>query len=480
MLHENKCKWCSIVVAAALGIIATQLPIADSNKLLPQMMDYKEWTVLEITLENTEQKNLDILQLENQDIRPMGSPSTPYVSRIAVSPKKLKEVKKELNDHRLSFKILTTDLSRELLPTVAASREELAHGSSTYDRYMTFKEMENHIDALSTHLPNKVKHKVKGKTLEGHDIHLVTVSDYTIDEDKSVIFVEGGIHAREWISPAAAMNLIDHLVESPALTKHIEWHIMPVVNPDGYVYSKSWDRLWRKNRSGTWFFFCTGVDLNRNFGFHWAGDGASTNPCKQNYAGESQFSEKESKAVRDAVLEVKDRIEAYVTFHSYGQYIMYPWGHTVKTQHENHESLDKVGQAMAKAILTAEGKRYKVGPAGKVLYVASGASDDWVANVTGAPYIYTIELRDDGSYGFILPETKIQAGVNDAWVAMQVIAKEVMDQSNLRTTIPEDDPADLPAEPKKRRRRGCKGKIHNGKKRKRCRRTKNKDYVINH
>lgn len=48
-----------------------------------------------------------------------------------------------------------------------------------------------------------------------------------------------GIHAREWVSPAAAFYLIDQLLKTPGVTTDIEWRIMPMVNPDGYVFSHS-------------------------------------------------------------------------------------------------------------------------------------------------------------------------------------------------------------------------------------------------
>ena len=68
----------------------------------------------------------------------------------------------------------------------------------------------------------------------------------------------------------------------------MNFHILPIANPDGYIYtwSNSTDiktRLWRKNRNSNWedgdsifkknqsVANCIGVDLNRNFDFHWNG-----------------------------------------------------------------------------------------------------------------------------------------------------------------------------------------------------------------
>jgi len=69
------------------------------------------------------------------------------------------------------------------------------------------------------------------------------------------------------------------------------------------------------------------VDGNRNFDFHWAEIGSSNNPCSETYHGPKAFSEKETQAVRKAVQRVKNRLAIYISIHSYGPYILYPFGH---------------------------------------------------------------------------------------------------------------------------------------------------------
>lgn len=53
--------------------------------------------------------------------------------------------------------------------------------------------------------------------------------------------------------------------------KAIDWYFLPVMNPDGYAYTHNGDRLWRKNKRRHTNRFCTGVDLNRNYGHKWGG-----------------------------------------------------------------------------------------------------------------------------------------------------------------------------------------------------------------
>jgi len=110
------------------------------------------------------------------------------------------------------------------------------------------------------------------------------------------MWIDGGIHAREWISPAAVTYIIDFLVENSE-NLETDYYILPVVNPDGYEYTFNSDRLWRKNRrKGS---TCAGIDLNRNFGYRWGGKGTSKNMCHDTYAGKKPFSEPETDAIRN-------------------------------------------------------------------------------------------------------------------------------------------------------------------------------------
>lgn len=76
---------------------------------------------------------------------------------------------------------------------------------------------------------------------------------------------------------------------------------MPVINPDGYEYTFTVDRLWRKNKrkAGYAAAGCFGVDLNRNFGYKWGGKGTSKDICRDTYAGSKPFSEPETDAIRN-------------------------------------------------------------------------------------------------------------------------------------------------------------------------------------
>ena len=123
-----------------------------------------------------------------------------------------------------------------------------------------------------------------GESYEGRKMNVLAITK--AGPGAPNIWIEAGIHAREWISPAVASFIIRELVEDyaehPSYIDNINWYYLPSgndhsldiatssssANPDGYEYSINQDRYWRKNRAPNSGSSCYGTDLNRNLGFH--------------------------------------------------------------------------------------------------------------------------------------------------------------------------------------------------------------------
>lgn len=92
----------------------------------------------------------------------------------------------------------------------------------------------------------------------------------------------------------------------------------------------------------------------------------------------------------------------------------------------DHQELERVAKEAAAAIRNVGGKVYTTGPAGSTLYPAAGGSDDWAKGDLKFKYSYTIELRDEGRYGFMLPANQIIPSGEEALAFARVIAKNLV------------------------------------------------------
>lgn len=261
-----------------------------------------------------------------------------------------------------------------------------------------------------------------GKSFELRDIKTVTISSRN-GTAKNSIFIDAGIHAREWIAVSTALYVIDQLATGKNSLQDFDWVILPVVNPDGYEYTHQTNRLWRKTRSNT-SGECIGVDGNRNFDFHWAEVGASGFSCSDTYRGATAFSESETVALKDAVMSVNDTCKLYLTLHSFGNYLLYPWGWTSDLP-ASWKALHEVGISAANAIKEATGTRYTVGSSTNVLYAAAGGSDDYMFAKANIPFSYTMELSQGGHSGFDPPPSQIEGFVKESFIGIEKMAKEI-------------------------------------------------------
>ncbi|XP_055639959.1 zinc carboxypeptidase-like [Toxorhynchites rutilus septentrionalis] len=274
--------------------------------------------------------------------------------------------------------------------------------------YNTLDEMYDWFDDLVKQYGNILTIESYGHSYEGREMKAVKLSK---GSGNPGIFLESNIHAREWITSATVTWILNQLLTStdPAvqnLADSYDWYILPVVNPDGLNYTKEVNRMWRKNRYPH-NLLCYGVDMNRNFPGHWMEGGASSNPCSDTFAGPEPASEVETQNIINYFLKYKTNIDFFLSFHSYGQYLLLPFGYANADKSDHYYDWMDMAEAAAVALSRRYGTLYQFGTTSDVLYIASGSSPDWAHGEHGVPVAVTYEFRDKGSNGFILPAEQI-------------------------------------------------------------------------
>lgn len=299
-------------------------------------------------------------------------------SRIMVSP----EIEASFLDflkyreiaHELAIENVKTSLHNDKIARMKSSMTNLAHtNEANFQVYWSYAEMEAYLQHLADDYPNLVKLETIGKSFEGRNIHGLKISKNTEFGINPIIFIDAGTHAREWAGIQSAFYFLHQLVEnttaSTELTDKLDFVFVPMVNPDGYVYSFTEDRLWRKNRRYV-NYTCTGIDLNRNYPYMWR---YRSNSCASNgYSGASALSEPEIKAVADYMQSFKYNLRLYLSTHTCGNLVLWPFGFAFDVYIKNHKEHHMLGERFASAIRNATGKSYLVGNSADVLYTANG------------------------------------------------------------------------------------------------------------
>lgn len=256
---------------------------------------------------------------------------------MAVDPLKVNDFENTTIKFNFNFRVLDDNLGRTLARNFELNRllKELnpykGQGRLPTERYYSHSEINNYLEYLAMAYAQRVIVRTMGFSFEGRPLKAITITNGQGSYHKNVILIDGGFHA-----PAAAIyaieQLVEHYEENKELLKDFNWVILPVVNADGYEYSQlSADtRLWRKTRKPLFHQggICYGVDPNRNFDFHWNESGSSPDPCSDIFAGPTAFSEPETMVVSDMIHTFSEKGRMYLTLHSYGEFLLYPWGWT--------------------------------------------------------------------------------------------------------------------------------------------------------
>ncbi|XP_065057181.1 carboxypeptidase B-like [Rhopilema esculentum] len=300
-----------------------------------------------------------------------------------------------------------------------------------YAKYNTLSSINAELSNLANQYSNIVSKFVIGTSYQKRSMYAMKIQSQKISSNKKVIFIDCGIHAREWITPATCMYMLKQLLEKYTagdrevmqLVQKYDWVILPVFNVDGYEYTHNGRRLWRKTMSDNAGYNCKGADPNRNWNYRWGGVGTSSYPCQDTYHGKKPFSEVEVASVARYLYGIRTKLIAYYNIHAYSQLWMTPWSYTT-TYPRDYAEIKRVADIATRALTSVHQTSYRVGPPSRVIYSVSGGSIDWTYGVLGVKYSYALELRDKGQYGFILPASQIIPTGEETFKALLAAAKE--------------------------------------------------------
>ncbi|CAB3408512.1 unnamed protein product [Caenorhabditis bovis] len=383
---------------------------------------------------------------------------------IMVSPRYTKQFAEFLEKHAFTYEIAIEDL-RKLLIEKEGSIE--AHegddgsfmmrrlnddvGGGFHSRlrmgeYYSYSVIQTWLERISENMPDTELVTI-GTTIEGRKIQGLKFGRDT--PDKKIVVIDAGIHAREWAAIHTASYFINLLVNTrdtdPQVRAYLDSlviYIFPVLNPDGYEYTRTERtnpraRMWRKSRSPRQCAFdgsrnscCMGVDLNRNFDFRFAEIGSSRYPCSEIYHGSSAFSEPETKAYSIFLTSLKGRLEAYITLHSYSQLWIYSYSHRRFTYAPDIDETRRVAAKAVAELGRMYGTKYRHGTGPEIIYAFSGGSTDWAKETLKVKYSYTIELRPNYEdwNGFVLDKNQLIPTAKETWAGVSVVLDEVMNQ----------------------------------------------------
>jgi len=380
-------------------------------------------------------------QLQDIDYVSMACESNHKGFDIAVSPDSLAAFEKL----GLKVDVLNEDLGADmalegsLTPYVSARKgADVGFAAaaalpdvSYFNSYHQFQDHLDFLDDLQAAFPSNSDIFTAGKSLEGRPIQGIHLYGTSGPGTKPAIIWHGTVHAREWIVAPTVEYMAYKLVEGyqngdakvRAALNNYDFYIMPVVNPDGFVYTQSRDRLWRKNRQRRSSSRCIGTDVNRNWPYQWnVPGGSSTNPCAETYRGASAGDTPENQVLTNHTLSVGEAqgIKFYVDWHAFSQMILLPYGYSCSAQPDNLSKQMALARGVSQAIRAVNGLNFVYGPTCQTIYQTAGGSNDWVADIAGAELAWAFELRPGpgGSGGFVIPPSNIIPSGRENWAGM--------------------------------------------------------------
>jgi murein tripeptide amidase MpaA len=287
-----------------------------------------------------------------------------------------------------------------------------------------------------------------GTTHQGRDILALKMTQGARgqkDGSRPAVIFSATQHAREWIAPEMVRRMMNTYLQRWAaddeatkkLLQSTELWFVPIMNPDGYEYTFTDERLWRKNLRDNNGDGVTqvgdGVDPNRNYPSHWGYDneGSSDIPSSETYRGPSAGSEPETQAGIKLFRTAK--AEFMVNYHSNGQWLLYNDGWQIGTPTAD----DPIYYALSGNLDKPAIEGFHPGLSSDVLYVTNGEIDGYAQEATGT-LAWTPELSPGcPGCGFVFPddEALVEAEFQRNRPFAESVAASAVDPANPKSSL---------------------------------------------
>jgi carboxypeptidase T len=291
---------------------------------------------------------------------------------------------------------------------------DLCWETPSNDGYHSYQSLGTALDKLVAAFPNRVRKTSIGRSYEGRDVWALQVLAKSGVTRKRILLI-GCHHAEEWVSVEVPLRIVYSVLDGthgalPGAMDETEVWAVPMLNPDGHVFSVNYCREWRQSRApgvDVERVLTFGVDLNRNYPVGFAMGGVSSpSPGTRDYHGPAPFSEPETSALRDLCL--AKNFDGVLSFHAHARQILYPWGYRMPGNSGGEIApLKALAEAMVEAITKAGGGYVAMQASRHYNEIVGGDFCDWAFQTFGKPAL-TVELGPT-DWSMRLPSSEIAA-----------------------------------------------------------------------
>lgn len=421
---------------------------------------YSGYKLLRVDNITSEYEDVLIQTLEHRDtVQLWRLPKINDTVEILVGQSRLDDVMEFLREIEVEAEVIQHDIS--ILLNEERENYLAPQGSTlTWRSYHDYQDIISYFMsktlALASSNSTFLSAEIIGKSELGRDIYLFKVSrnapkDYypviaggaggggteaLAQNFKPAIWIDAGLNGRDWLAIASSTSILDKLISgdyNPILDDY-DVYIVPLINPDGYHYTRTTDRFWAKNlgvrANGRG---CEGVNLDRNMALLYRGElmeiysrgtGVAHNPCSDYYGGSYAHIEPEVTALSRAIWARREHIKLYLSLQSYSQIWLIP--REPASRNNDFDKLTKLAEVGNEALVKVAGTKYNISSWEYSQTEAPGKCIDWMKQIAGIKYSYGLKVRDDGtSRGYLVPATEIQPVGDEILAALSAMAKAI-------------------------------------------------------